>query len=486
MFRRFFRADLIVLVLASACLLAQQPPSIPPEIRYVPGEVLVKFKPGIQAGRIQTTLSNAGLQQIARIAQIDVLQCRIIGLQDVPTAVRACQASPDVAYAEPTYIYAIPEAAAVPRAAPNDPRFDDLWGLHSSADAGIDAVAAWDIQTGSRDIIVAIIDTGIDYNHEDLRDNLWRNPGESGDGRENNGVDDDNNGFVDDWRGWNFERDTNDPMDAHGHGTHVAGTIGAVGNNGKGVVGVNWQVTLMPLRFIGADGFGESDDGIRAILYAADNGARVMSNSWGGDPFMQSMEDAIRYARDRGVVFVAAAGNDDRDNDQFPHYPSNYEVENVVAVAASNGSGDLADFTNTGRRKVDLAAPGVGILSTFGRNGYQYLDGTSMATPHVSGVAALIMAQYPGISYRQTIIRLFGGVDRKSSHAGYSVTGGKLNAQKSLSTGPLIGLVTDWLDTLFTEGPYLIDAEAIADNGLGAVMLSTPWMVVSRSPCPCR
>ncbi|MFQ5627373.1 MAG: S8 family peptidase [bacterium] len=439
--------------------------------RFVRGEVLVKFKANMQATQIQSALSNAGLSQRRFISQIGVYQCDITNQKDVHTAVQACRESQDVEYAEPNYIYAIPEMASTPRATPNDPRFDDLWGLHSSDKSGIDAAKAWEVQKGSKNIIVAIIDTGMDYDHEDLRDNIWRNPGETGDGKENNGIDDDNNGFVDDARGWNFERDTKDPADSHGHGSHVAGTVGAVGNNGKGVVGVNWQVTLMPLRFIGTNGFGEADDAIRAIIYAADNGANIMSNSWGGDPFMQSMEDAIRYARDKNVLFVAAAGNDDRDNDRFFHYPSNYQVENVIAVAAANASDGLANFSNTGREMVDLSAPGVNILSTFGQGGYQFLDGTSMATPHVSGVAALIMAQYPGITYRQTMIRIFGGVERKSTHSGFMVTGGRLNAFNSLSTDPLIGFVTDWLDTLFTEGPYLIDAEAVDDGQIASMTL---------------
>lgn len=440
--------------------------------RFAQGEVLVKFRSSFQTTQIQSALTNAGLAQSHFISQIGVYHCTITNQQSVQTAVQSCRESQDVEYAEPNYIYAIPEAASAPRVVPNDPRFDDLWGLQNSNDADIDAVEAWDIQTGSKNIIVAIIDTGVDYNHEDLSDNMWRNPGETGDGKENNGIDDDNNGYVDDSRGWNFERDTNDPTDAHGHGSHVAGTVGAIGNNGKGVVGVNWHVTLMPLRFIGADGFGDGDDAIRAILYAADNGANIMSNSWGGDPFSQAMEDAIRYARDRNVVFVAAAGNDDRDNDQFFHYPSNYQVENVIAVAASNASDGLASFTNTGRRMVDLSAPGVNILSTFGNGGYQFLDGTSMATPHVSGVAALIMAQFPDLTYRQTIIRVFGGVDRKSSHSGFMVTGGRLNAMNSLSTNPLIGFVTDWLDTLFVEGPYLIDAEAVDDGQITSMTMT--------------
>jgi subtilisin family serine protease len=440
--------------------------------RFVEGEVLVKFKTGVQTAQIQATLTNAGLEQRHFIAQIGVYHCNITNQQSVQAAVQACRESQDVEYAEPNYIYAIPEAASPPRAVPNDPRFDDLWGLQNSNDADIDADEAWDIQKGSKSIIVAIIDTGVDYDHEDLSDNMWRNPGETGDGKENNGIDDDNNGYVDDSRGWNFERDTQDPTDVHGHGSHVAGTVGAVGNNGKGVVGVNWQVTLMPLRFIGADGFGEGDDAIRAILYAADNGANIMSNSWGGDPFSQAMEDAIRYARDKNVVFVAAAGNDDRDNDQFFQYPSNYQVDNVIAVAASNASDGLAGFTNTGRQMVDLSAPGVNILSTFANGGYQFLDGTSMATPHVSGVAALIMAQFPGITYRQTMIRIFGGVDRKSSHSGFMVTGGRLNARNALSTNPLIGFVTDWLDTLFVEGPYLIDAEAVDDGQITSMTLT--------------
>lgn len=438
---------------------------------FVPNEVLVKFKATIQSAQALSALTDAGLNSQGLIEQIGVYHCSITNSQSVHAAVEACLASPLVEYAEPNYIYAIPQMTAAARETPDDPSFDDLWGLHNSNDADIDAPEAWEVQKGNRSVIVAIIDTGIDYEHEDLRVHIWRNAGESGDGKENNGLDDDNNGYVDDWRGWNFERDSNDPLDAHGHGTHVAGTVGAVGNNGIGVVGVNWQVTLMPLRFIGADGFGEADDAIRAILYAADNGARVLSNSWGGDPFMQSMEDAIRYARDKNAVFVAAAGNDDRDNDLYPHYPSNYRVENVLAVAASNASDGLANFSNFGKKLVHLSAPGVNILSTFGRNGYSYLSGTSMATPHVSGVAALLFAQFPEIGYREVILRTLGSVDRKSSHSNFVVTGGRLNAFEALTQNPVVGFVTEWRDTLFTEGPYPVDAEVVDADGIAALHL---------------
>ena len=245
------------------------------------------------------------------------------------------RADPNVLYAEPNYILQITQV-------PSDPRLADMWGLENTGqtagtiDADIDAAAAWDVTTGSRSTVVAVIDTGVDYTHPDLATNIWVNADEiAGDG-----VDNDNNGYTDDVHGYDFINRDGDPMDDQGHGTHVAGTVGAAGDNGLGVTGVNWNVQLMALKFLGADGSGTTADAIEAIYYARDNGADVINASWGGDPYSQALYDAIAAARDADQIFVAAAGNGNAfgigiNNDESPFYPSGYDLENVLAVAAS-------------------------------------------------------------------------------------------------------------------------------------------------------
>ncbi|MFM7137894.1 MAG: S8 family peptidase, partial [Planctomycetota bacterium] len=295
--------------------------------------------------------------------------------------------SPIVSYVEPDFVIA-------PAAIPNDPSFGSLWGLHNIgqsgglADADIDAPEAWETTTGSRSVVIAVIDTGVDYGHRDLAANAWRNSGEiAGDG-----VDNDGNGFVDDLFGWDFANRDADPMDDNGHGTHVAGTIGAVGGNGTGVAGVNWQVSIMALKFLTGSGSGSTSGAIGAINYATrmrrDFGVNVVAtnNSWGGGGFSTSLRDAIAAGGRAGILFIAAAGNDGTDNDVEPHYPSNYTDDAVISVAATDRSNRLASFSNFGVTSVDVSAPGVSITSTLPGNRYGSYSGTSMATPHVAGV----------------------------------------------------------------------------------------------------
>jgi subtilisin family serine protease len=461
--------------------------------RYAPGEVIVKYKTGIPESEQQSGLQKAGLTVIKRSETLGFLRCQLtiaqqIGLQNVTpqqvnSTVQACRAASEVEYAEPNYYFyaieAIPStnggffsARQNSPVIPNDPRFGELWGLNNGNDADIDAPEAWATQTGSNDIIVGVIDTGIDYNHEDLKDNIWLNPGESGNGKENNGIDDDGNDYKDDFRGWDFVFDTNDPADDNDHGTHVAGTIGAIGNNGKGVAGVSWRVKLMALKFLGQDGSGTEVDAAEAIVYATRMGAKILSNSWGGGERSRALEDAIRFAQDHGVLFIAAAGNDGANTDNSPNYPSNYEVPNVISVASSDRNDNLSGFSNFGRRTVDLAAPGSSILSTRPLNRYQSLSGTSMATPHVSGVAALIWAQYPGLTMHQVMVRLLGAVDRKSAFVGKMTAGGRLNAANTFSTNPLIAQTTDWDNTPNTAGPYTVTTSAVDEGGIASVNLN--------------
>lgn len=322
---------------------------------------------------------------------------------------------------------------------PNDPSFPSLVGLKNTGqnggavDADIDATAAWDLTTGSSSVVVAVIDSGIDYNHPDLAANIWTNPGESA----GDSIDNDGNGFVDDVHGWDFANNDADPLDVDKHGTHVAGTIGAVGNNGVGVVGVNWNVSLMALKFINGD-TGRRSDAVACINYATmmrERGVnvRVDSNSWGGQGFTPSLGDAISAAGNRGILFVASAGNDSENNDVGLFYPASSTADNVISVAASDRSDGLASFSNYGITTVDLAAPGVGILSTTPNNTYASCNGTSMAAPHVAGVAALAWSLSPNATYQQVRDALLDGANPLPALTGKVASGGRLNARGTLN-----------------------------------------------------
>ena len=345
-----------------------------------------------------------------------------------------------VLYAEPNFVYSISETTA--STAPDDPAMTDgsLWGLHNTgqsggtADADIDAPEAWDLTTGSADVVLAVIDTGVDYTHPDLAGNMWTNPGEiAGDG-----IDNDSNGYVDDVYGWDFVNDDNDPMDGHDHGTHVAGTIGGVGDNSSGISGVNWDTEIMALKFLDDSGSGSTADAISAINYATmmkrDHGINVIAsnNSWGGGSYSSALWDAIETAGREGILFIAAASNEGRNNDVVPSYPSNYDSEYIVAVAATDRNDRLASFSNYGATTVDLGAPGVSIYSSVAGGGYAWFNGTSMAAPHVTGAAGLLAAYQPGATAGEIKEAILAGVDPIAGLAGKTVTGGRLNAFSAL------------------------------------------------------
>jgi subtilisin family serine protease len=329
-----------------------------------------------------------------------------------------------VEFAEPDYRI---HAADVP----NDPGFSHCWGLNNVgsgggvANADIRAELGWTSRHSAEDVVVAVIDSGVRYTHEDLAANMWHNPKEIPD----NGKDDDGNGIIDDIYGYNAFDKTNDPWDDCGHGTHVAGTIGAVGNNGKGVAGVCWNVKIMALKFMASDGWGDTSDAIACINYARKNGAKVINASWGSPDSSVALRNAINAARSAGIIVVVAAGNESVNNDLNPSYPANISLDNIVAVAAINNRGELDDYSNWGRTRVDLAAPGTGIYSTSfqGDDQYEYMTGTSMAAPHVTGAIALLRAAYPAENYLAIINRLYSGVAKSSSLNGKCVTGGSLN-----------------------------------------------------------
>ncbi|MFH1243854.1 MAG: S8 family serine peptidase [Pseudomonadota bacterium] len=339
-----------------------------------------------------------------------------------------------VEYAEPDYVVDMDLT-------PNDPQFGQLWGLFNTGqsggtvDADIDASDAWDINTGNPDIVVGIIDTGVDYNHEDLSANMWTNPGEV----PGNGIDDDGNGYVDDVHGIDAYNNDSDPMDDNGHGTHCSGTIGAVGNNGAGVVGVNWNVKIMALKFLSSGGSGYTSDAIECLNYAVmmknsyDVDIRLTSNSWGGSGYSQALADAIETSKNAGMLFIAAAGNSSSDNDSTPHYPSSYGNDNIIAVASTDRNDNLSSFSSYGATSVDLGAPGSSILSTTPNDTYSTYSGTSMATPHVAGVAALIWARYPSYTFSDVKNLITSTVDPLSSLSGTVMSGGRLNVYSALS-----------------------------------------------------
>lgn len=326
-------------------------------------------------------------------------------------------------------VYAEPDHVVRQTAVPNDPLLSYEWDM-----SAIRAPEAWDVTTGSAQVTVGVVDTGIDAAHPDLAPNLWTNPGESGGGRETNGLDDDGNGRIDDVHGWDYVDHDAQPQDGNGHGTHVSGTIAARGNNATGVAGLNWSSAIMPLRVLGDDGSGYVSDAIRAYTYAARNGARVVNASLGGPSFSRAEHDAIAGAPN--TLFVVAAGNDGADNDVTLEYPCDYDLANVVCVAASDHDDTLASFSNYGPANVDLAAPGVDIASTWPGGRYALLDGTSMASPHVAGAAALVLAHDGTLGVAGLRAALLSSVHPVAALAGRVATGGRLDVAAALSVPP--------------------------------------------------
>ncbi len=299
------------------------------------------------------------------------------------------------------------------------------------ADADLKALLAWEKTKGSSDVVVAVLDTGVDYTHPDLVANMWTRPANVLQ------YTDAELGTFNDLHGFNGTDNQSDPMDDNGHGTHCSGIIGAEGDNSEGIAGINWNVSIMPLKFMGRGGFGTTKDAIEAINYAIDrkrNGVnvRVISASWGSTAYSKALEDVIRAAGEEGILFVAAAGNDGTSNDKGPHYPSNYDLPNVISVAALDRSDKLASFSNFGVKTVHIAAPGREIVSTWLNDDYREASGTSMATPYVSGVAALILANDPTISVEKLREKLLKSVDKIDSLNGKIETGGRINAAKAL------------------------------------------------------
>lgn len=395
---------LVVLTLCLFGSLAAQSAWAQRTVRYVPGELLVKFRPGVPQHVIEEIHRGAGARFLRSFQGDPRLQhVRVPRNWPLESALDYYRSRADVQYAEPNLIYTIRDTL------PNDPQFSLQWNwrnvdqLGYSSISGVDVRAsqAWDKARGRFRVVVGELDTGVDYTHPDLALNIWTNPREAG-SKCYDGVDDGANGYVDDCRGWNFVSGTNDPMDdaGNGHGTHVAGTIGAKGNNGLGVTGANWDVQIMPVKVFDAAGSGTLVNILQGIDYALANGAQVLNASWGGAGSSSALSAAIDRAGQQGVLFVAAAGNNgmDLDTAAYPFYPCAYPNSNVICVAAMNSAGDLSSYSNYGLNTVDLAAPGDSISSTLPHGGYGSLSGTSMAAPHVTGAVALVEGCKAGLS----------------------------------------------------------------------------------------
>jgi subtilisin family serine protease len=367
--------------------------------------ILVRPTPGASAATTQALYSALGAHVVESFPDGPTVLTLNSGV-DRDAVLGRLRSSSLFQYAEPDGTLQVTDTI------PNDPMFSQQWGLNNGNDVDINAPQAWDVTRGNPSTIVAVLDSGIDVNHIDFVGRLWTNP-------------------ADGSHGWNFIANNTRIQDDNGHGSHVAGIIGAAGNNGAGVAGVNWYAQLMPLKIIAANGDGSTDAAISAIYWAVQHGARVINASWDGPDFSQALDDAIRYAGSQNVVFVVAAGNEAANNDVVPSYPANDRLPNEISVAAVDASGALASFSNYGATKVDLASPGVNIVSTVS-GGYASYSGTSMAAPFVAGVAALVIGQNPNLTAPEVVHQILSTVKPLPSLAGKTVTGGMVDAARAV------------------------------------------------------
>jgi thermitase len=387
-------------------------------------EYIVKLKEGAK-------LNQKSMHGIKINSEFSLKQGQFMVIDTDQKSVDSLKGMSEVAYIEPNYMY---YASSV-----QDTDFDKQWGLKntgrnsgtifSPGKAGVDinALDAWKITKGSQEIKIAVIDTGVDYNHIDLKDNIMVNEAEL---NGLPGVDDDGNGLIDDVYGYDFANNDNDPMDEHGHGTHCAGVIGAVHNN-TGIAGVMADVKILPIQFLTKSGGGTLEGAIKSIDYAIQRGVHIMSNSWGGRGQSQALKEAIEVAEQAGILFVAAAGNENNNNDVNATLPASIDVDNIVSVGAMDGKGKKASFSNYGVKKVHVFAPGVDIYSTVQGDKYKKMSGTSMACPHVAGIAGLIMANEPNLSYKEVKARLMSSTLPGEDLSKFSASG-YVDAHKAL------------------------------------------------------
>lgn len=409
---------LLVLLLLGMLPALASASSVVPAAEYAPDRILLQPRPGLNRqvlADFHAAQKSTVLRSFKGLGGLQVVS--VPKGETVSGLVAKYKQSGLVQFAEPDYLV----CAAL---TPNDPKYVDgtTWGLNK-----IEAPAAWNVRTGATNIVVAVLDSGVNYTHEDLAANMWTNPNDGG-------------------HGWNALAGTNKPLDDQGHGSLVAGILGAVGDNGKGIVGVAWKVQIMACKCLNSASppTGTASDAITCIEYARTNGARIINASWGGYTGSEAMSNAIYTARNAGIFFVAAAGNDSRNIDVTPYYPANCGVDNVLSVAYTTSSDTLAQFSNYGTTNATLAAPGTSMYSTFfsGTSSYlggSFLEGTSFAAPYVSGALALLLAQYPQENYQQIITRLLSTTDVLPALAGKCVTSGRLNLRKALTPIVLTG-----------------------------------------------
>ncbi|MEP7149459.1 MAG: S8 family serine peptidase [Acidobacteriota bacterium] len=443
---------------------------------YVPDEVLIKLDASAAARRSVDSLVNEGANVIEKLGDLGWQRLRIPPGLSVEEALQQYQKLDGVIVVQPNFYYRL-------LAIPNDPDYGSalMYGLIK-----INAAAAWDLSTGSPNVVVANIDTGANYNHPDLAANIWTNPGEIN----NNGIDDDANGFIDDYYGWDFRYNDSDPIDQNGHGTHTSGTIGAVGNNGIGVVGVNWNVRLMTIKIYSPSG----SDTTSAMLIAAyqyvllmkNRGVniRVTNNSYGGCleacGYDQATKEAIEALGEAGILNVFAAGNSGTNNDAAPFYPASYTSPSVLAVGGSNSSDGRV--YNYGAVSVDLAAPGVGIRSTTINGSYGNLSGTSMATPHVAGSAALLSAYNPSLSVASLKATLMNTVDVLPAFTGFNKSGGRLNIFAALQNQTVCNFALSTQNiAVRTKGGYYTVNMTAAQNCDYSIKSNTNWIKLAGS-----
>ena len=383
----------------------------------VPGQLLVGFKAGASGSNL---VERAGGRIVRRLAHVRAAAIRPRAGIALAALRSALGRAAGVAYVEPDFVL---EASATP----DDPLFALQYGLSQSNGDDIAAPTAWDTRTSCAKM--AIVDSGAQANHPDLADNLWHNPDEV----PNNRKDDDHNGYVDDYYGTDVTDGKGNADDDNGHGTHVAGIVGGRGNNGVGVSGVCWSATIVPVKFMNARGKGSTSAAIEGLDYAIKQNAKIINCSFGSSAKSKTLKDEIDYAKSKGVLLVVAAGNDGDDIDAKPSYPASFTEGNILAVAASTQDDGLADFSNYGRKSVDVAAPGASILSTYPTSGYKRLSGTSMAAPMVAGAAAMLKARRSSATYGDLKTALIYTGDEKSAFAGTTVSGRRLNLASALA-----------------------------------------------------
>ena len=437
-----------VLVAVPAAPVANPPLVVGEGEDHNDAEVLVRFKPGVSEERMEEIAASLNdrvedeIESVEGLTAIDDLDDR-----QAEQVAEEYASLPEVEYAEPNFRIELEDPRGIdysrsfsqPSAAagPNDPLLGEQWGLvntgqrNGRAEADISAVAAWEKTQGSKKVVVAVLDSGVDYTHPDLAGNMWHRPDDM------EMYVDEQLGVMDDSEGFSAVESERDPMDENGHGTHCAGIVGAEGDNNLGIVGVNWHVEIMPLKFMGRGGFGSTKDAIEAINYVIARkkdgvNVRVISASWGSTARSKALEDVIRKAGEADILFIAAAGNDGANADKRPHFPSGYNLPNVLAVAALDRRDELASFSNYGAKGVHVAAPGKEILSTWLGGGYEEHSGTSMATPFVAGVAGLVLSVEPNLSVKELRERLINSVDKLDSLKGKVSSGGRVNAARAV------------------------------------------------------